>query len=176
MPVWALPFDFKAPYSNTHMKGYSSHREIRLRQLNMHLNDLLSLIRTQIFAYMHSQQCDRERPCKIPGEPLQHVNYMGAQHGKFISFYLLYHNCLFECLVAMYFIMCQLSCIINNDHIFLSFGMYLPDQSSCHLSMAFQLLQNQASGHIKVQKGTSHVFYMATPSCHTTESVDDQYF
>ncbi len=30
--------------------------------------------------------------------------------------------------------------------------------------MAFQLLQNQTSGHIKVKKGTGHVFYMATPS------------
>ncbi len=41
---------------------------------------------------------------------------------------------------------------------------------SCPLYMAFQLLQNQASGHIKVKKGTGHVFYMATPS-HTNESV-----
>ncbi len=32
------------------------------------------------------------------------------------------------------------------------------------------LLQNQASGRIKVKKGTGHVFYMATPS-HTNESV-----
>ena len=60
--------------------------------------------------------------------------------------------------------------IINDDHIFLSFGKGLPGQSSCHLYMAFQLLQNQASGHIKVKKGTGHVFYMATPS-HTNESV-----
>ena len=36
--------------------------------------------------------------------------------------------------------------------------------------MACQLLQNMTSGHIKVQKGTGHVFYMATPS-HATESV-----
>ncbi len=36
--------------------------------------------------------------------------------------------------------------------------------------MAFQLLQNQASGHIKVKIGTGHVFYTATPS-HTNESV-----
>ena len=36
--------------------------------------------------------------------------------------------------------------------------------------MAFQLLQNQASGHIKVKKGSGHVFYVATPS-HTNESV-----
>ncbi len=36
--------------------------------------------------------------------------------------------------------------------------------------MAFQLLQNMASGHVKVKKGTGHVFYMATPS-HATESV-----
>ncbi len=48
--------------------------------------------------------------------------------------------------------------------------MYLPGQSSCHLYMAFKLLQNQASGHVKVKKGTRHVFYMATPS-HTNESV-----
>ena len=33
--------------------------------------------------------------------------------------------------------------------------------------MAFQLLQNMASGHIKVKK--SDVFYMATPG-HATES------
>ena len=37
--------------------------------------------------------------------------------------------------------------------------------------MAFQLLQNMASGHIKVEKGTRHVFYMATPS-HANENVD----
>ncbi len=36
--------------------------------------------------------------------------------------------------------------------------------------MAFQLLQNMTSGHVKVKKGTGHVFYMATPS-HATESV-----
>ncbi len=48
--------------------------------------------------------------------------------------------------------------------------MFLPGQSSCHLYMEFQLLQNQASGHIKVKKGTGYVFYMATPS-HTNESV-----
>ena len=40
----------------------------------------------------------------------------------------------------------------------------------CHLYMAFQLLQNMASGHVKVKKGTGLVFYMATPS-HATESV-----
>ncbi len=53
--------------------------------------------------------------------------------------------------------------------IFLSFGKDLPGQSSCHLYMAFQLLQNQAGGHIKVKKGTGHVFYMTTRS-HTNES------
>ncbi len=37
--------------------------------------------------------------------------------------------------------------------------------------MAFQLLQNMASGHVKVKKGTSHVFYMATPR-HASESVE----
>ncbi len=31
-------------------------------------------------------------------------------------------------------------------------------------------LQNQASGHIEVKKGTDHVFYMATPSL-TNENV-----
>ena len=58
----------------------------------------------------------------------------------------------------------------DDDHVFLSFGIYLPGQSSCHLYMACQLLQNMASGHIKVKKGTGYVFYMATPS-HATESV-----
>ncbi len=53
---------------------------------------------------------------------------------------------------------------------FLSFGMCLRGQSSCHLYMAFQLLQSMASGHVKVKKGTGHVFYMATPS-HATGSV-----
>ena len=48
--------------------------------------------------------------------------------------------------------------------------MYLPGQSSCHLHMACQLLQNMTSGHIKVKKGTGHGFYMAFPS-HATESV-----
>ncbi len=37
------------------------------------------------------------------------------------------------------------------------------------MCMAFQLLQNMASGHVKVKKGTGHVFYIATPS-HATES------
>ena len=71
------------------------------------------------------------------------------------------------------FIKCKLPCIINEQtcslHIFLLCGMYLPGQSSCHLYMAFQLVQNQTSGHIKVKKGTGHVFYMATPS-HANES------
>ncbi len=57
-------------------------------------------------------------------------------------------------------IMCMQSCIINDEHIFLSFGKDLHGQSSCHLYMVFQLLQNMASGH---------VFYMANPS-HATES------
>ncbi len=70
-------------------------------------------------------------------------------------------------------IMCKLPCIINDDHIFLSFGMYLPGQSSCHLYMACQLLQNMASGHIKVKKGTGHVFYMATAS-NAIESVHEK--
>ncbi len=67
-------------------------------------------------------------------------------------------------------IMLKLSCIINDDHIFLSFGKDLPGHSSCDLYMAFQLLKNQASRHIKAKKGTGHVFYMAIPS-HTNESV-----
>ncbi len=52
-------------------------------------------------------------------------------------------------------------------------SLILPGQSSCHLYMAFQLLQNQASGHIEVKKGTGHVFYMATPvtPSHTNDSV-----
>ncbi len=60
-------------------------------------------------------------------------------------------------------IMCKLPCIINADHIFLSFGMYLPGQSSCHMYMAFQLLQNQASGHIKVKKGLAMYFTWPLP-------------
>ncbi len=48
--------------------------------------------------------------------------------------------------------MCKLSCIINDDHIFLAFGKDLHGQSSCHWYMTFQLLQNMASGHIKVKK------------------------
>ncbi len=67
-------------------------------------------------------------------------------------------------------IMCKLPCIKNDDHIFLSIGKDLPGQSSCHMYMVCQLLQNMTSGHIKVKIGTGHVFYMATPS-HTTESV-----
>ena len=49
---------------------------------------------------------------------------------------------------------------------------YLPGQSSCHLYMAYQLLQNMTSSPIKVKKGTGHVFYMATPS-HAIESALD---
>ena len=54
------------------------------------------------------------------------------------------------------------------DPVYQSFGMYLPGHSSCHWYTTCQLLQNMTSGHIKVKKGTSHVFYMATPS-HATE-------
>ncbi len=50
--------------------------------------------------------------------------------------------------------------------------MYLHGQSSCHLYMTFQLLQNMTSGHIQVKKGTGHAFYLATPR-HATESVDE---
>ena len=62
----------------------------------------------------------------------------------------------------------------NNEHIFLPFGKDLYGQSSCPLYMAFQLLQNMASGNVKVKKGTGHVFYMTTPS-HATESVRNGY-
>ena len=48
-------------------------------------------------------------------------------------------------------IMSMLSCIINDEHIFLSFGKDLHGQSSCHLYMAFQLLQNMASGNESVE-------------------------
>ncbi len=44
--------------------------------------------------------------------------------------------------------------LINDEHIFLSFGKDLHGQLSCHLYMAFQLLQNMASGHVKVKKDT----------------------
>ena len=67
-------------------------------------------------------------------------------------------------------IMCKLPCIINDEHILLSFGMDLPGHSSCHLYMACKLLQNMTSGHIKVKIWTGHVLYIATPS-HATESV-----
>ena len=60
-------------------------------------------------------------------------------------------------------IMCKLPCIINDDHIFLSFGMYLPGQSSCHLYMACQLLQNMTGGHIKVKKGLAMYFTLPLP-------------
>ncbi len=60
--------------------------------------------------------------------------------------------------------------MINDERIFQSFGKDLHGQSSCHLYMAFRLLQNMASGHVKVKKGTGHVLYMATLS-HATESV-----
>ncbi len=49
-------------------------------------------------------------------------------------------------------IMCKLPCIINNDHIFLSFGMYLPGQSSCHLYMAFQTVTKHGKWSYKSQK------------------------
>ena len=73
-------------------------------------------------------------------------------------------------------IMCKLPCKmndINDDLILLSFGMFVPGQSSYHLYMANQLVhvvQSQASCHIKVKKGIGHVFFMATPS-HAIESV-----
>ncbi len=72
------------------------------------------------------------------------------------------------------FIMCLLPCIINDEHLMLSFGKDLHGQSSCHLYMAFQLLQNSASDHVKVKRGTGHVIYVATPS-HSTESAGKMY-
>ncbi len=107
-----------------------------------------------------------------------HVKYQenplaGKLHGnsawKIYLFYFLYSQLYIWMSGGHVLIMWKLSCIINDDHIFLSFGKDLPGQSSCHLYKAFQLLQNQASGHIKVNKGTGHVLYMATPS-HTNES------
>ena len=41
---------------------------------------------------------------------------------------------------------------------------------SGHLSMANQLLYKMSCVHIKVKKGTHHLFYMAIP-CHSVESV-----
>ncbi len=49
-----------------------------------------------------------------------------------------------------------------------------PCQNVSCIPLYFQLLQNQASGHIKAKKGTGHVFYMATPS-HINESVRFQF-
>ena len=62
-----------------------------------------------------------------------------------------------------FLIMYKLSCIINDDHIFLSFDKDLHGQSSCHLYMAFQLSQNMASGHVKVKKGLVMYFTWALP-------------
>ena len=64
---------------------------------------------------------------------------------------------------------------LTHYHIFLSFGKDLQGQSSCHLYMEIQLLQNMASGHLKVKKVTGHVLYMATPS-HAIESAGVLYF
>ncbi len=95
-----------------------------------------------------------------------HVKYQenalaGKLHGssawKIIAFYLLYLELYIWMSSGHVLIMCKLPCIINNDHIFLSFGMCLPGQSSFHLYMACQLLQNMTSGHIKIKKGTGHV-------------------
>ncbi len=44
------------------------------------------------------------------------------------------------------------------------------DNTVQQFDMATHLLQNMPSGHIKVRKGSGHVFYMSTP-CHTIESV-----
>ena len=43
-------------------------------------------------------------------------------------------------------IMCKLSCIINDDHIFPSFGIYLHGQSSRHLYMP--TWQNLGKSHV----------------------------
>ncbi len=61
-------------------------------------------------------------------------------------------------------IMCKLSCIINDDHIFLSFDKDVHGQSSHHWYMAFQRLQNMASGHIKVKKVTESADTLGTVS------------
>ena len=98
-------------------------------------------------------------------------NLHGNSAWKVISFYLLYSQLHIVMPGGHVLIMCMLPCIINDEHIFLSFGKDLHGQSSCHLYMAFQLLQNMACGHVKVRKVTGHVFYMAIPS-NTTESVE----
>ncbi len=99
----------------------------------------------------------------------------GNSAWKIISFYLLYSQLHIVMPSGHVLIMCMLPCIINDEYIFLSFGKDLHGQSSCHLYMAFQLLQNMASGRVKVKKGTGHVFYTAIPS-HTTESVAGRSF
>ncbi len=76
---------------------------------------------------------------------------------KIISFYLLYSQLHILMPSGNVLIMCMLSCI-NNEHIFLSFGKDLHGQSSCHLYMAFELLQNMTSGHVKVKKGLATYF------------------
>ncbi len=84
---------------------------------------------------------------------------------KIISFYLLYSQ-LHTCILmpsGHVLIMYILSCIINDEHIFLSFGKDLHGQSSCHLYMAFQLLQNMASGHVKIRKGLAMYFTWPVP-------------
>ncbi len=121
-------------------------------------------------------------PCTLNGVTRSgHVKYQekplacklrGNSAWKIICFYLLYSQLHILMPSGHVLIRCMLSCIINDEHIFLSFGKDLHGQSSCHLQMAFQLLQNMASGHVKVKKRTDHVFYMVTPS-HATESVSN---
>ncbi len=44
----------------------------------------------------------------------------------------------------------------------------------CYEGAEVEVLQNMASGHIKVKKGSGYVFYMGTPS-HATESVQEDF-
>ncbi len=76
----------------------------------------------------------------------------GSSAWKFISFYLLYLQLYIWMPSGHVLIMCMPSCIIHDEHIFLSLGKDLHGQSSCHLYTAFQMLQNMASGHVKVKK------------------------
>ncbi len=93
------------------------------------------------------------------------LRYMAAGHIYFIS---QRHGMLKKCKPIKW---------MGSGHLFYlqnTFSKCLPlslhAYSSGHLPMATQLLWNMRSGHIKVKKGTHHLFYMAIHR-HTTESV-----
>ncbi len=77
---------------------------------------------------------------------------MGIQHVKSFSIYLLYSQLYIWMSCGRVLIMCKLPCIINDDHIFLSFWHVFTRPVIMSLVHGISSVINMASGHMKVKK------------------------